>query len=363
MAERKNLTEDRKIDHIKLAVSQDVEFKRKTTLLECVEFIHMPIPELNLNEILISTEFLTKKISAPIMIAGMTGGTREAYKLNKIMAKAAQRLNIPMGVGSQRAMLENSSLIDSYKVVRTNAPDIPIIANIGVSQIIRDIGKNQIEKIINVLNADALAIHLNPLQEAVQPEGEPFYAGFIEKLARIIDNLEIPLILKETGAGFSKESAEMIKDLDIYAIDIGGAGGTSFSKIEALRAKNEYIKHHVAKTFEEWGIPTAASILEVKTILGNKVRVIATGGIRDGLMAAKALRLGADLVGYALPVIRAAYYGGEEAVYNLLSRYIMEIKVALFLTGSRNINDLRSKPIVITGRLKDWIEQRKLLLS
>ncbi len=354
-------TERRKIEHIVIAVKENVEAPSKTTLLDDVELVHMPLTSISLEEVELETSFLGKRVKAPIFVSGMTGGTPLAAEINRAIGEAVEELGLAMGVGSQRAALEDPSLSYTFRVAREAAPTAPIVANIGASQLVSGLSERDVEKLVEMIDADAIALHLNPLQEAVQPEGEADYRGLVDRIRWLVEVSPVPVIVKETGAGFSREAAELLADTGIKAIDVGGAGGTSFSIIESIRAERMGFddKAVTARVYGDWGVPTAASILEVRNALPG-IFVIATGGLRSGLDAAKAIRLGADMAGYALPVIRAAYSGGAGAVKRLLRRFIEELRIALFLTGSRDLASFRSAPIVVYGRLKEWIESRGL---
>lgn len=358
------MIEKRKDEHIILSIKEDVEFKSKTTLLENVELIHNSVPELNLKDVDTGTKFLGYELNAPIVISGMTGGTSLAEKMNRILAKAASKVKVAIGVGSQRAMLKDSRAVRSFRVVREEAGNVPVIGNIGASQVTEGLSDEELDCLVESIKADAIAVHLNPLQEALQLEGEPNYLGFVDKLRDFIRRSSKPVIAKETGAGVSKEAAITLIKTGVRGIDVGGAGGTSFSVIEGIRSRlrGNDVYEKTAITFSEWGIPLAASILEVRSVSADVI-LIATGGIRSGLDIAKALRLGADICGVALPVIRAAYYNGVEGVVKLLERYMLELKIALFLTGAKDISDLRKKPVLIQGKLKEWVEGRKLVLQ
>ncbi len=330
-------TGSRKLDHLKLAVRENVE--HGNPWLNDVILIHESTPELDLGKIDTSIEFLGKKLEAPILIVGMTGGVEEAGKINKDLAEVAENLGLAFGVGSQRAMLEKPEVWDTY-YVRDVAPETLVFGNIGLAQI----DKYPVEKIVNVarkIGADAIAVHLNPAQEAVQPEGDWDFSrklSALEKLAK-----EYPIIAKEVGNGICREIAIKLRKAGVKAIDVGGWGGTNWVKIDAMRAG-------VKTPFVDWGIPTAASILEVSPIAPT----IATGGIRNGLDAAKALALGASLVGIGLPVLRWYMAGGKEKVEAELLKFIHELKIAMFLTGSQSIKQLQETNLVITGRLREW---------
>lgn len=354
--------DERKNEHITIAVREDVEFKEKTSCFNDLEFIHVALPEIDFSEVSIETEFLEYRLAAPLVIASMTGGTALAKKLNAILAQVAEEFNIALGVGSQRIALENPSTRNSFSVVRRYAESIPVIGNIGASQLVDILKRDQISNLIDMVKADALALHLNPLQEVLQPEGQPNYSGILEMIEKLVDICPVPVIIKETGAGISKEVARSIADVGIWGIDVGGAGGTSFSKVEKIRSKlrGRCVEEAAAETFAEWGIPTAISILEVKASTFNTVKIIATGGIRSGLDMAKAIRLGANYCGVARPFISEAFFRGRRGLRSIVQRYIRELKISLFLVGARNLEELLEKPIVVGGRLKEWMLQRRL---
>jgi len=356
------LIEKRKNEHILYSVKEDVEFVCKTNFFEYVELVHISLPEINLSDVRVETEFLGYTISAPVMISGMTGGTELALKINKILARVAENIGVPIGVGSQRIALEKPETIESFSVVRKVAKNVPVIGNIGASQIVKGLSLEEFDKIGEMIKADAIAIHLNPLQEALQMEGEPEYRGLVKKLEYIVKNSSYPVIIKETGAGLSSEVIKKLVEIGVRIVDVGGAGGTSFSKIEALRAKDNVFYKKIALDFVDWGIPTAASIIEARNV-SDDITLIATGGIRNGIDMVKALRLGADLCGVALPMIRAAYSGGYGEALRVLKTFIRELKIALFLTGSINVESLREKPILIFGLLKEWIDERKITVK
>lgn len=353
----------RKDDHIYYSLLPASQFSVKTSWLECAELVHVAIPEVNLHEVNLATRFLGYELSAPLLIAGMTGGTHVAEKFNAMFARAAEELRIAVGVGSQRIALERPEAQRSFRVVRKYATSVPVIANIGASQVIREVGTAEIEKLIEMVDADALAIHLNPLQEALQIEGDSQYSGFLEKLEKVVSKAPVPIIIKETGAGISKDVAEKITSTGVLGVDVGGAGGTSFAKVEGLRALGEgkALLYELAEDFAEWGIPTAASVIEVRNASADLL-IIATGGIRSGVDVAKAIRLGADLCGLAYPVIRAAAEGGYASMVNYLKRVIEGLRRAAFLTGSRNLTELKRAAVVIRGELREWIEARGLKL-
>jgi len=295
------------------------------------------------------------------MIAGMTGGTELAKKLNSMFARAAEELGVAVGVGSQRVALEVPEVRDTFRVVREEAPSVPVVANIGASQVVEGLGPRELEELVDMVEADAVAVHLNPLQEALQLEGQPRYSGFLERLRRLVEISPVPVIVKETGAGVCREVAERLEAAGVAGVDVGGAGGTSFARVEGLRAlaEGDELLYGLAQDFAEWGIPTAASILEVRSA-SRSMLLIATGGVRSGVDVAKALRLGADLCGVAYPVLRAALRSGYEGVLKYLRRVIEGLRRAAFLTGSRDVWELKRAPVVIKGELREWILWRGL---
>ncbi len=339
----------RKLDHINISLKEDIQSRIKNGF-DDITFVHRALPEINLDEIDLTCDFFGRKIGAPIIIAAMTGGHERAEGINRNLALAAAELNIPMGVGSQRAAIEDNKLSQTYSVAREAAPDIFLIGNLGAVQFSEGYSIKEAKKAVEMIGANALAVHLNPLQEAIMPEGDTHFEGALEGLKKLKD-LDVPVIAKETGAGIATEEAKLIEMAGAEGIDVGGLGGTSFSAVEYYRRKG------LETTFWDWGIPTAVSTIEC--IEGTKLNIISTGGIRNGLEVAKALSLGAVACGIAHPLLSGAMKGKNE-VLNTLNRVIEELKTAMFLAGVRTIKDLRNVDIVITGMTKDWLENRSI---
>ncbi|WP_456443529.1 type 2 isopentenyl-diphosphate Delta-isomerase [Thermococcus sp.] len=358
--DREELTVIRKFEHIEHCLKRNVQ-AHVSNGFEDVHFVHMSLPEMDKDEVDLSVEFLGRRFDYPIFIAGMTGGTKGsqlAGKINRTLAQAAQELNIPMGVGSQRAMIRKPETWESY-YVRDVAPDVFLVGNLGAPQFSETIperyGIEEALKAVETIQADALAIHLNPLQESVQPEGDTQYKGILKALAGLKSEFPYPIIAKETGAGVSMEVAIRLESIGIDAIDVGGLGGTSWSAVEYYRAKDE-IGKDLALHFWDWGIKTAISVAEVR--YSTELPIIATGGMRDGITMAKALAMGATFAGVALPLLKPAVKGDVEGVIKILKRYIEEIKNTMFLVGAKNIEELRRVPIIVTGFTREWLEQR-----
>lgn len=336
-----NQTEERKREHINISLKENVSAHHN--YWDDVTLIHNALPEINENEIDLSIELFGKKLGAPLIISAMTGGYSEAKKINENLAATAEKFHIAMGVGSQRAALENSGLKDTYSII--NNYNIPLkIANIGASQIVlwdkKKILENA-EKIVEMIDADILAVCLNFLQEVIQPEGEAHAKGCLETIDMLSKEFGRPILIKESGAGISYKVAESLKKTNIAGIDVGGAGGTSFSAVEYYRARIKGNKHNMreGQTFWDWGIPTPTSILEVGDATNWELPIIATGGIRNGLDVARALVLGAHATGIAHTLLKPATQDKQSTIFEL-DVIIKELRTAMFLVGADNVEKL-----------------------
>ncbi|MCA9986294.1 MAG: type 2 isopentenyl-diphosphate Delta-isomerase, partial [Anaerolineales bacterium] len=314
--------ERRKADHIRINLEEDVYFRQLTTGLERYFFMHQALPELDLAAVDTSCTLFGKTIPQPLLISSMTGGTEAAEQINLTLAEAAQAAGLAMGLGSQRAALEDESLARSYQVRRV-APDILLFANVGAVQLNYGYGLSHCQRAVDMVEADALILHLNVLQEAVQPEGDGNFAGLLGKIEQICRQLPVPVIAKEVGWGFSREAAQQLLSAGVAALDVAGAGGTSWSQVEMYRAPTA--KHaRVAGAFVDWGIPTAVSLRYCREAAPH-LPVFASGGIRNGIDVAKCIALGANLVGIAGDFLRAADAGGVDGVIELAESVTAEL--------------------------------------
>jgi len=350
-------TRKRKADHIKISLNRKVQARTATTGFEDIYFIHKTLPEINKQEIDLSTTFLGHKFSAPIIAGAITGGTLGATKINATIAEVIEKLGLGMGVGSQRAALEEEKLEKTFAITRKKAPTVFLIANIGGAQLVNGYGIKEVRKAVEMIDADAIAIHLNPLQEASQPEGQTNFKGVLEKIAELAKELDKPIIVKETGAGIAAEEAKKLESAGVRAIDISGVGGTSFAAVEYYRAKKQKdnYQHRLGEVFWDWGIPTAISIAEVSETVN--IPVIASGGIRDGVDVAKALALGASLTSLSHPILQAAVTG-VKATESMFSLLIEELRNAMFLVGAASVEHLRKAPLVVMGKTLEWLRNR-----
>lgn len=337
----------RKADHIDLCIDGDVAFKRKSNLIEEIELVHDALPELHVDEVDLTTSFAGKQLRAPLIIAAMTGGVDRADKINRDLASVAQELGIGFAFGSQRPLL-TKGIMAGYRV-RDVAPDALVLGNIGVVQA-TETPTGRLAELVSSCGADALVIHLNPAMEVVQPEGDQDFRGGLDTIARLVQELPVPVIVKETGCGLSRSVGQRLVDRGVEWVDISGAGGTSWVAVETHRAKDS--KKSLGNTFWDWGIPTAGSVAQLS---GLPLASCATGGMRNGLMIAQAIALGARCGGIARTFLQAHAAGGRDGVYQAAQRVIQEIRIACLLSGARTPAELQGKPLVIGPALRRWV--------
>jgi len=349
MSER-TLTESRKLDHLRLCCERDVEFASKSTWLEDVQLLHQAVPTFSSEEVEMAVRWLGRELQAPLLIGAMTGGTPAARQINRALARVAQDTGIGLALGSQRAMVEAPDLAVTYQV-RDVAPDCLLLGNIGLFQA-RDMKPEAVAGLMEAVDADGICLHLNTAMEIFQREGDHNYRGGMVTIGRLAKSLGERLVVKETGCGISRETARQLRGMQVRTIDVAGAGGTSWVKIENLRRKET---RPALRALEEWGIPTAASLWETRRL---RLRVIASGGIRNGLDAARAIALGADLCSCALPFLRAYDSDGEDGVRRLAGDLIEGLRAAMVLTGCRTLRQLQRSRPVLTGRLREWTQER-----
>ena len=336
------LNEKRKADHIRINIEEDVYFRRLTTGFEEYFFMHEALPDIDLDGVDTSSAIFGQTLKTPLLISSMTGGTAEARSINRILAEAAQEVGMAMGLGSMRAAIEDSALEYTYEV-RDVAPDIPLFANLGVVQLNYGYGLAECQRAVDMIEGDALILHFNALQEAVQPEGDGNFSGLLAKIEEICRHLPVPVIAKEVGWGFSEATARRLAASGVAAIDVAGAGGTSWSQVEMYRAPTERLQR-VAGAFVDWGIPTSASIRYCRRAAPD-MPIIASGGISNGIDVAKAIALGAQLAGIAGDFLRAADKSGVAGVIELAETVTDELRVAMFSSGAADIEALAQTPL------------------
>lgn len=354
-------TEDlgrRKSDHIRLAASDQHESTLGPGWAD-MTLVHDALPAVSADDVDLTVDLLGRRLRLPIVIAGMTGGHEDARHINGVLGRVADEAGIAMGVGSQRAALRDPALAETYSVAREHGPGAMLIGNVGVSQLLDQedrpgLTAADLRAAVDMVEAAALVVHLNYLEESVQPEGQTRADGILDAIARAVEAVDVPVILKETGSGISRDVAIRARNVGVAAIDVGGLGGTSFASIEAVRAaqSGDRVRARLGGTFGGWGIPTAASVAGCAGILP----VIATGGVRTGLDAAKAIALGATVVGVGRPLLQAAMIG-EDAAFDWIEAFERELRTAVFLTGGRRAADLATAPRVIEGSLAEWLRQ------
>ena len=333
----------RKADHIRIAVEEDVTFGALTTGLERFRFVHQALPEVDLDAVETATTLLGRRLAAPILISCMTGGVARGGLINRTLAAAAQHAGVAIGVGSQRAALDDPALAETFEV-RELAPDVPLLANLGAAQISGPEGIVRSRAVVDMIGADALVIHVNPLQEALQPEGTTTFAGLIDRIADVAAAVDVPVVVKEVGWGIAENIARRLAEVGVAGIDVAGAGGTSWSEVERRRIDDQ-VMVRVAEEFREWGIRTAESVLACRRGYPDGL-VIASGGLRTGLDAAKAIALGADAAGFAAPLLKAAVVS-RRAVDERLRGIIEGLRIAMFCVGAKTVADLAGTPHLV----------------
>jgi isopentenyl-diphosphate delta-isomerase len=329
--------EQRKQDHIRINLEEDVNFRQLTTGLENYHFLHQALPEIDMVQVDPSVALFGKTLNAPLLISSMTGGTEQAQLINRTLAEAAELSGIALGVGSQRAAIENPALADTF-VVRPIAPTAVLLANIGAVQLNYGYTVDHCRRAVDMIEADALILHFNALQEAVQPEGDTNFSGLLGKVEEVCQKLPVPVIAKEVGWGFSQDTIHHLINAGVSAIDVAGAGGTSWSQVEMYRADTE-IRRRVAATFVDWGIPTSEAIIATRRAAPN-LPIFASGGLRNGLDIAKCIALGALLGGMAGPFLKAAVKS-LDAVLTEIEIAKREIEIAMFMVGASSIAALQ----------------------
>ncbi len=335
-------TQTRKADHLRICLEEDVQFRHLTNGLEKYRFTHACLPELNIEQVDLTTTFLDKKLGAPLLISSMTGGTEQAKLINYRLAEAAQKYRLAMGVGSQRVAVENPDVAHTFNI-RTVAPDALLFANLGAVQLNYTYGLEQCLRVVEILSADALILHLNPLQECIQPKGDTNFNGLLDKIQILCEKISVPVIAKEVGNGISVAMAEKLIAAGVNAIDVAGAGGTSWAKVEGERAENN-LQRRLGKTFADWGIPTAECIVQIRNSYPD-IPLIASGGLRNGMEVAKTIALGADLAGLAFPFLQAAA-DSPSALDELVEILMAEIRTVLFCTGNSNLAELKRSNVL-----------------
>ena len=350
-------TSTRKQEHVKLTLAKDVSFQHKTAGFERWEFQHNALPELDFSDVDPSTTFLGKKLSFPFVISSMTGGYEDATRINRQLAEVCAEKHLAMGVGSQRQALEDKKFHRSFSIVREVAPAIPLFGNIGAAEVAKLKDASAVKRLAELIEANAFAVHLNPLQELLQPEGNPHFRGVLNGIEMLVRELSIPIIVKEIGAGISLSVAKRLIDVGVSIIDVAGAGGTSWAGVEILRRSKSIRRDRKVRNpmdepgdiFWDWGIPTIDALRQVCSlkIQVPSLTIIASGGVTNGLDIGKSIAFGADLAGSARPMLEALESGGKALLLSTLTRWEHHLKGAMFLTGSRTIQDLQRQQLVL----------------
>lgn len=352
----------RKAEHVSVSLQHDVSAPQTASWAD-IHLIHRALPEVDLDDIDTSVQFLGRKLNYPVFVSSLTGGHPDVAGINERLARIAEEYGLAMGVGSQRAGILNESVAASYAVARERAPHAFLIANVGAPQLIAQkhhpaFTPDDVRKAITMISANALAVHLNFLQEAAQPEGDRNARGCVEALKAAVGMAGVPVIAKETGAGISFEQAITLRAAGVSAIDVGGAGGSSMAAMESVRAeaRGDTGTARVGQLFRDWGVPTPIAVVEAGQA-APEMPLISTGGVRSGLDAARAIALGATLVGMGFPFLKAAAEG-DVAVREFFEQFVTELKVAMQLTGAATMSQLRNVPVVVGGASREWLEVR-----
>jgi isopentenyl-diphosphate Delta-isomerase len=342
--ERARPTVARKQQHVELVLQRDVAFRTKATGLDSWEFVHNALPEIDFEEIDTATPFLNHSLRLPLMVSSMTGGYAGALQINRRLAEACASAGLAMGVGSQRQAIGDPTFHRTFSVVREVSSDIPIVGNIGAVEIASWKSADEACRLVDLVRADALAVHLNPVQELLQPEGSPRFRGVLAAIGMLVRSLPVPLLVKEVGAGISEKVAQLLLNVGVTIIDVAGAGGTSWAGVELLRQS----RAQAMAEFWDWGIPTADAVRSVAALksTSRSFTLIASGGIDGGLSAAKCIALGADLTAAARPILQTLHAKGSRGLTAYLMRWEKELKAAMFLTGSRTIHELQHAPLM-----------------
>ncbi len=358
-------TSSRKQQHVEITLHDDVSFRSKTTGFDRWEFLHNALPEINFSEVSTSTTFLGKKVGLPIIVSSMTGGYADAARINGKLAEVCAEKRLAMGVGSQRQAIEDATHHRSYAIVREVAKDIPVFGNIGAAEVARLKDSSKIQRLADLIHADGFAVHLNPLQEFLQPEGSPEFRGVLNGIEMLVRNLSIPVIVKEIGAGISMQVAKRLIAVGVTIIDVAGAGGTSWAGVEFIRRSNGIAKKRartnvkrdqdaersMKEAFWDWGIPTVDALRQVCSLKTQtpSLTVLASVGLYSGLDVAKSIAFGADLAGAARPMLKALESGGTKKLKLQIEHWEMELRGAMFLTGTRTIQELQQQQLVLKG--------------
>ncbi len=342
------LLSDRKVDHLVLCRDEDVESKAHGTLLDDVQLLHNSLPELAVDDIDMSVSFVGKRLRVPLMVSGMTGGAAQATEVNRVLAAVAERHGMAFGVGSQRAMLRDPALAATYRV-RDVAPTVAICGNIGAVQAAA-CSPQELADLVGAIDADALCIHLNPAQEIVQAHGDRDFVGCLDGIARAVEALDVPVIAKETGCGMSPDVLDRLVQVGVGTVDVSGRGGTTWVGVEALRAPD--VERAIGEALWDWGIPTAAAVAWAAR---RGLTTVASGGLRNGHDAARAIALGATVASSALPWLRAAMGGGADEAELVAQTWVGTLRAVMLLTGARDIAALRRAPRIVGPELARWL--------